>query len=376
MVQPSLAPPGGGHLVAAWMLEALRAEHRLTLLTWEPPDLASVNHHFGTSLAATDFTLLLPATRVRRLLARSPLPVALLKSALLLREARRHAPSHDLVITGDNEADFGRPGIQYVHYPKLDAERPAVDLRWYHGARPLVAAYRALARRIGGVSDAGVRANSTLVNSPFMAARVRALHGVEPVVLHPPVPGAFPDVPWSARADGVVAIGRLSPEKRLEDVLRAVEIARRGGADLELHVVGSDGDRAYARDLRARIRERAAWAHLHEDLARDALLRLVASQRYGLHAMVDEPFGIAVAELLRAGCIAFVHASGGPRDIVGSDPRLTFRDPAEAAERLLAVHADPRLQNELRAMLAARAAQYSTTRFVDELRAIVAAHGR
>lgn len=372
LVQPSLAPPGGGHLVAAWVIEALRGEHRLTLLSWEPPDLTSVNRHFGTSLVVDDFTLALPSAALRRLVALSPLPAALLKHSLLMRLAHRLAARHDLLLTADNEADFGRPGIQYVHYPKLDPERPDVDLHWYHGA-PLVAAYRAFVRRLGRITDAGMRANLTLVNSTSTAARVRALHGIEPVVLYPPVPGVFPSVPWHARTDGVVAIGRLSPEKRLEDVVHAVRLARRGGADLELHLIGSDSDRAYTDEIRSLVREHAAWAHLHIDLTRDALLRLVARQRYGMHAMVDEPFGIAVAEMLRAGCIPFVHASAGPQEIVGDDPRLLFRDPAEAAERLLAVHREPAAQHALRATLAARAQHFSSTRFVDELRAIVAA---
>jgi glycosyltransferase involved in cell wall biosynthesis len=348
VVQPSLAPPGGGHLVAAWVIEALRRDHRLTLLAWEPPDLASVNRHFGTSLVPGDFTLVLPSAAVRRLVAWSPLPAALLKHALL-----------------------GRPGIQYVHYPKLDPGRPDVDLQWYHGA-PLVAAYRAFTRRLGRTTDAGVRANLTLVNSAYTAARVRELYGIEPVVLYPPVPGEFPAVPWHARNDGVVAIGRLSPEKRLADVVHAVHLARRGGADLDLHLIGSEGDRAYLDEVRALVREHAAWVHLHLDLARDELLHLVAAQRYGLHAMIDEPFGIAVAEMLRAGCIPFVHASAGPREIVGDDPRLLFRDPAEAAQRLLAVHRDPAAQDALRASLAVRAQEFSTTRFVDELRTLVA----
>jgi glycosyltransferase involved in cell wall biosynthesis len=372
LVQPSLDPPGGGHLVAAWMIEALRGRHEVTLLAWTPPDLARVNHHFGTSLRGSDFALLLPSATLRRVLARSPLPTALLKSALLQRVARRHAPRHDLLLTADNEADFGRPGIQYVHYPKLDPARPAVDLRWYHGAAPLLAAYRVIVRRIGGTTDAGVRANLTLVNSSYMARRVRTLHGVSPVVLYPPVPGDFPDVPWSARADGVVVIGRLSPEKRIEDALAAVRHARRAGADLALHVIGSVGDPAYARDIQAQLHEHDAWAHLHLDLARDALVRLVATQRFGLHPMVEEPFGIAPAEMLRAGCIPLVHASGGPPEIVGEEPRLLFRDPGEAAERLLALHRDPALQAELRARLAPRAARFSSARFVDELRAIVA----
>jgi glycosyltransferase involved in cell wall biosynthesis len=373
LVQPSLDPPGGGHLVAAWVIEALRGEHNLTLLGWEPPNLDSVNRHFGTSLVAHDFRLVLPSATVRRLVARSPLPAALLKHALLLRLARRLAAGHDLLLTADNETDFGRPGIQYVHYPKLDPERPDVDVHWYHGA-PLVAAYRAFTRWLGGTTDAGMRANLTLVNSAFTAARVRALHGIEPVILYPPVPGAFPAVPWHARRDGVVAIGRLSPEKRLADVIHAVRLARRSGADLDLHLIGSDSDRAYTDEIRSLIRD-DAWAHLHLDLARDALLRLVAAQRYGMHAMVDEPFGIAVAEMLRAGCIPFVHASAGPREIVGDDSRLLFRNPAEAAERLLAVHRDPAAQDALRTTLAARAEQFSSDRFVDELRAIVAARG-
>jgi glycosyltransferase involved in cell wall biosynthesis len=302
----------------------------------------------------------------------SPLPAALLKHALLMRLARRLADRHDLLLTADDEADFGRPGIQYVHYPRLDPERPAVDLHWYHGA-PLVAAYRSFTRWLGGTTAAGMRANLTLVNSAYTAARVRALHGVEPVVLYPPVPGEFPTVPWHARSDGVVAIGRLSPEKRLEDVVHAVRLARRGGADLDLHLIGSASDRAYTDEIRSLVRG-DAWAHLHLDLPRDALLRLIATQRYGMHAMVDEPFGIAVAEMLRAGCIPFVHASAGPQEIVGDDPRLMFRDPAEAAERLLAVHRDPAAQDALRTTVAARARLYSSTRFVDELRAIVATH--
>jgi hypothetical protein len=39
MVQPSLNPPGGGNGVAAWMIEGLKTENRLTLLAWEPPRL-------------------------------------------------------------------------------------------------------------------------------------------------------------------------------------------------------------------------------------------------------------------------------------------------------------------------------------------------
>src|SRR5437870_9883369 len=47
LVQPAIAPPGGGKLVVAWMLEAVRDEHRVRLLTFAPRDLANGNRVFG-----------------------------------------------------------------------------------------------------------------------------------------------------------------------------------------------------------------------------------------------------------------------------------------------------------------------------------------
>lgn len=41
--QPALEPPGGGNLAACWMLDALRNEHQLGVLTWQPPDVDECN---------------------------------------------------------------------------------------------------------------------------------------------------------------------------------------------------------------------------------------------------------------------------------------------------------------------------------------------
>jgi glycosyltransferase involved in cell wall biosynthesis len=355
------------------MLEALRGEHALALLAWEPPDLDACNRFFGTSLRRADFELLLAPPMVRRLGALTPTPMALLKHGWPLRRAAAVAPRYDVVVTANNEADLGRRGIQYVHYPRLDPVRPAVDLRWYHASRGLLGFYRRVAAGLGPASAERMRANLTLVNSDFIGRRVRARHGIEPVTLHPPVPGDFPAVPWEAREDAVVCIGRLSPEKRVEDAVDVVRRVRAGGGDVRLHVVGSDGDRAYAREIRRLVREHAAWVSLRQDLSRADLVRLVARQRYGIHAMRDEHFGIAVAEMVRGGCIVFVPDTGGPVEIVGGEPRLLFASPEEAAERILATLRDPGRQAALRAHLAGRAELFSAERFVARFREIVRA---
>jgi hypothetical protein len=135
LVQPSLQPPGGGNGVAAWVIEALKREHAVSVLTWWPVKLAPINRHFGTSLSPADFTVRMASPALRRLLDHVPASLDLLKTSLL-RTAKRMKDHYDLILTVNNEADLGRRGIQYVHFPWAFLPRPPVDLRWYHFPRP------------------------------------------------------------------------------------------------------------------------------------------------------------------------------------------------------------------------------------------------
>jgi hypothetical protein len=76
LVQPSLQPPGGGNGVAAWIIQALKEDSEVSVLTWRPVDLAAINRYYGTSLAPTDFKIcsLHPALAAMVNLAPSPLP--------------------------------------------------------------------------------------------------------------------------------------------------------------------------------------------------------------------------------------------------------------------------------------------------------------
>ena len=50
LVQPSMQPPGGGNGVAAWVLQALVPDHRVTVLSWRPVEVEPINRFFGTHL--------------------------------------------------------------------------------------------------------------------------------------------------------------------------------------------------------------------------------------------------------------------------------------------------------------------------------------
>jgi glycosyltransferase involved in cell wall biosynthesis len=371
-VQPSLDPPGGGNLVAAWMLQALREDHDVTVLACESPSLAELNRWYGTALAADDFRLVLASLPVRALGRVTPTPMSLVRNMLLMREARRRRPGYDLVVTCNNEGDLGDgPAVQYVHFPMLWLGRPETDLHWYNRQPAVIRAYYRLSVRSTGYSVDRMVRHTTLANSAFIAERIRTLHGIAPTVLHPPIVGVFPDVPWEARANGVVAIGRLSPEKRFEEIVAILAAVRRAHPDVTLHVVGSTDRRAYGRRMRALFAAHADWVRLHLDVSRDQLLALVSRQRYGIHAMPDEHFGIAVAEMLSAGCLPFVPDTGGAAEIVGDAPALRFGSPAEAAARIDAVLRDAGAQDALRRHCAARAELFTRARFVAGFRAAV-----
>lgn len=365
-VQQSLQPPGGGNGVAAWMLQALSDRHDVSLLTWTPCDPAAVDAFFGTTLAGRGIDHHVVTGWWRRLLDAAPIPLQLLRNALLLRSARHRAADVDLTVSANNESPLG--GIDYVHYPTRARPRPAADMRWYHRAGPL-ALYYAVSDRLAGFDVADVRRQVLLANSRWTADCLHHLYGVEARTVYPPVAGPFVVRPWGEREDVFLSIGRFSPEKNFETVIAIVEALRRRGHGLGLTIVGSPGLASYERRIRA-VAAARPWVVVRAGLDRTALLELMSRCRYGLHGMVDEHFGMAPAELVEAGCLTFVHRSGGQTEIVESDD-LTWVDVDDAVARIERALVDDAHRQRLRDHLAARRGRFEPARFCAEVLAIV-----
>lgn len=374
-LQTSFDPPGGGSGVAAWMLQALVRDHDVSVLSWDTLDCTATNRFFGTSLRATDFVAHGLSRTLRFTIDALPSSFDQLRIALLVRRARRlHAAApYDLFVTASNEVDFGVPGIQYVHYPSGSWPRPSGDLRMVHRLPGAVALYRALCHRLGSRSFARLRENLTLANSSFIAEKIHRTYGTAAIVVSPPVAGSFPEVPWQERADDLVCIGRLSPEKDQLKVIEIVSRVRAMGHDVGLDLVGMHDDVAYGRRVETAATARP-WVRLHRDLSRSELVRLLVSKRYGIHGMIEEHFGMSVAELVSAGCIVFVADRGGPTEIVGGEPSLLYGSVDEAVARIDAVLRSPARQLELQRKLLERRGLYTTTRFEESIRTIVTDH--
>jgi len=371
LIQPSLQPPGGSTAVAVWIIEALRREHVVSVLTWTPVDAAPINRYYGTSLRASEFKACGVHPIVRWLIDRVPGPTGKLKTSLLLRLCQRIKDEYDVIITASYETDFGRKGIQYVHFPRAYQPHHNIDRRWYPFSSALINAYYHLCRRISRFSVDRMKQNLTLVNSDWTGTKVRECHGIKTTTLYPPVPGLFPEVPWEDRENGFVCIGRIVPEKGLEEVIDILAAVRSRGWDIHLHIVGSTEDSRYYEQILQRVHGNASWIFLEENLSREELVDLVSRHRYGIHGMAEEHFGIAVAELVRGGCLVFVPRGGGQVEIIGADERLLYSTPEEAVAKIVRTISDPDVQRSLSTHLASRKGLFSTDHFMRRIQELV-----
>lgn len=383
LVQPSLQPPGGGNGVAAWVLQALVPDHDVTVLSWRPVEIEPINRFFGTQLERDQFASIVVPWSWRVIPDHLPVPATLIKLSLLMRYTRQVSAGFDVVFGVFNETDYGRKGIQYVHYPTYLRPRPDVDLRWYHRPRSGLPLYYALADLIADFSLARMKQNVTLVNSNWTGAHVERFLGIKTRTLYPPVVDPAPGVAWPERRNGFLAIGRISPEKEYERVMTILARVRERIPDVTLTIVGT-ADR-HVRRYHSRLRDLArtlgstsarsasadkGWIEFRDDISREELRRLMGTQRYGIHGMREEHFGMAPAELARAGCIVWVPRGGGQMEIVGEEPALMFDSDADAVAKIVNTLEDPAEQDRLRAALTATE-RFSTREFVRQVRAIV-----
>jgi glycosyltransferase involved in cell wall biosynthesis len=88
--------------------------------------------------------------------------------------------------------------------------------------------------------------------------------------------------------------------------------------------------------------------------------------------MREEHFGMAPAELVRAGALVWLGRGGGQVEIVGGEDALLYDTEEEAAEKIATVLSNPAEERRLREHLHERGERFAPARFVDEVRDIVA----
>ena len=372
VVHPMLVPGGGSEAGAMWTVQALRDDHEVTLITMGRPDLSALDRSCGTSLDGTGIavrSLAVPPGLGTRFDA--------LRGGRLARWCRRNARGYDVMISAYNVMDFGVPGIQMIADFSFDDDLrrelhapPGGARGVVYGASAGRSLYMGLSRALTGGRGDGWKRNRTVANSEWTRGLLEARFGVRSEVVYPPVAAsAVPGRAWDERDDGFVVMGRLVPEKGLGLVIDALARVREK-RPVHLHVLGRRVRASYAREIDRLRRRHGDWIRLEGPVYGPEKAAFLGGHRYGISGCRSEAFGLAVAEMVKAGAVVWVPDGGGQTEIV-AHPGLVYRDAAGAAALVLNALEDPARLDGLRRHLASRAAAFSTERFVGGMRAVV-----
>jgi len=286
--------------------------------------------------------------------------------------------------------------IEYIHFPfhalkfeKGDVpeeyreafERYLADARMYHkkyGKGWWKYYFKLWLKLYGRVArdNPFETADLVMANSRYIARLVKMLWGGDALVLNPPVKvrdfEPYGKKPYEERDDAVVMIGRISPEKRIEDAIDAVALTK---TKPTLRVVGGliPLTMPYKESLEKRAKEKGVRVEFYPNVSREELVKIATSSKVFVHSTIGEHFGIAVVEGLAAGCPVIVHRSGGPYEDITDygNYGLSFDSIEELAEHIDKLLTEPKLWRVYHEKSLSRAPFFSEQEFAAKLLKVV-----
>lgn len=359
---------GGSEAVVMWLIEALKQDYDVTVATTGGWDLSTLNNFYGTEVKENEI-------RVRTAPVVWPLQnrsVAALRGAVYQRFARSIASDYDLRISAYDLTDWGLPAIHFLADFSWNKEiRDRIDPPspgFVYKDSLLRKVYMGLASSIESRSGRDpLHEDQLIANSRWTAQTVQQDCKVEcAATIYPPVWSRFPDVAWEKKENSFAMIGRISPEKQVEKAISILSSVRDRGHSINLHLCGQIEDDFYGRRIVALCRKHSDWIIPEGRVTGERKASILARCRYGIHARSAEPFGISVAEMVKAGAIVFAPHDGGQAEILQSTD-LLFADEADALHKILRILESSSNQATIRSHLRERAESFSTSRFISRV---------
>ncbi len=366
---------GGAEAITAWTLQALQRDFRITFATAAGVDWVALNQAYGSAVDPQRIQVAVLETAAR--LTPEGKATIQQRAAFEKRLIEEVAPRFDRCMSAYNPLDFGRPAIQSIGDFTF-SERMTKQL--YSLGEEKFRPKSSLVRRVTNASGKN-HADSTrilqnpygqvIANSDWTADMLKWEYGLHDVpVIAPPhdSDGGTSDRVKNPRR--FACMGRVSPEKRWEVVIRVLSDLRAAGYPLELTFLGVFDDSPYSNFIRSLIEPRHNWIFVPGFVSQGNKLNYLAEASFGIHACDNEAFGMAVAELAAHGCVPFVPASGGSREIVPM-PELQFRDEQDAKVKIAALLQNEERAGDLRQILSKRVQRYQGAEFVERMRDLV-----
>lgn len=367
---------GGSEAAAMWGIETLKNDYDVSVITAGDLDFIGLNEFYGTSVGYHELTV--RQANVPGLITRVS-GMSAIQGAFYQRFCRKIAHEFDVLISTYNLIDFGVPAIQFIADFSWDEDirtnfdpHPQGARGLFHRVALLRKCYLGLARLLARPSGRNLFSGKDLIlaNSQWSAQIIKDKYGTNIGILYPPVFDKFPNVPFETKENGFVCIGRISPEKRIEQIVKILKYVRKRGHDIHLHVIGGTDESIYGKFVEDLCRGQGDWITMEGRRFGDEKAKFLSQHRFGIQARRGEPFGISVAEMVKAGCITFVPREGGQTEIVNHNS-LVYNNIEDAVDKIDTVLRKSQLQAKLQDHLKKQGAKFSINAFMDDLQAAV-----
>jgi len=368
VIHPLLRPGGGSEARALWIAEALKREYKVSLISMGKIDLDALNAFYGSDLRYDEISIIeIPVPKLLRKRFDA------LRYYRLSRYCKKHSDTFDLMISTYNVMDFGTRGMQFIADFSFDDDlrreynpEPRRLSKYFYRGSFLRRSYIRLGKWLSGESKKGWLKNTTIANSRWSAGVLKGKFRIDAKVVYPPVSDGFFDAKWSEKRNGFTAIGRIVPEKGFDRILSILKKVREKGYDIHFHIIGGHSESTYYRRLKGMVRESSSWCFLEGPKYGEAKKRIISGHKYGISGCRNEAFGIAVAEMVKAGMIVWVPDGGGQVEIV-DHPDLIYETEEEAAAKIENVMKSPDSQERLLKHLKEQAGKFSAMTFMSEI---------
>jgi len=364
---------GGAESLCFHLLEALQDDHEVHLYGLGDPDIQYYNNVFGT--AVENVTVHSPTepdlslNGIRRLI--SVLTGGRIGSEGALQIASLYSifgdewEEYDLRIVTHGELPLTTPAIQYIHHPFLNRWNGSGEFTIHSTVGKNI--NKMLTRYLGATPEKIARTH-LLTNSEWTAEQIETIYGEHPEVVYPPVAtGTFDPLPWNQRENGIVTVGRISPDKQTLKVCKISERLRDAGNEIHLHIVGPKGDDPEYVESIQKYENENDWITLEGRVERKELVKLLERHRWAVHSKPYEHFGIVVAEYVAAGMIPFVPNSGGQVEIVNEKNNLCYNSIEEAVASISTLIQSPEKAESIRNSLPDIDENFGAERFKREI---------
>ena len=358
---------GGAEIATMWMLQSLLQDYQVDVVTRGGWDLDELNLAAGTNIQRDTVQVHYAPFSNRRF-------AGALWLGCFYRFCRKIASQYDLCITASRVIDWGVPAIHFLS-----------DVTWHHTLQNqfysaefherkglLRSVYWKLGDLIAGKSGRAPEQHDLFIANSQWTAQYAATFCCKDVnVIYPPVPGKFDNLmPWNERENTFVCLGRISEEKNIEQVISILELVRETYPSITLRIVGHFDDTPYCQFILNLCESRNDWITVHNGLYGEEKENLLGRCRYGLSACKREAFGIATAEMIKAGVIPFVPKEGAQRELL-MDKSLSYESNDDAAKKIRTVLASTTNQMKLHLENMQSGTSFSTEKFSSKVNVIV-----